>query len=165
MSSPARRPTIVHLLAEARRRRQETLERIPGNGKTVPLEELRSDDGVYHGSDLFTGVAVAYWPDGGVQEEQSFVDGKKDGAHRIYTPSAVLLEETPYRADLIEGLSWTWHDNGQMARELFALAGVPLFRRTWDDRGDLLEEYKLDENDWRYARVLKKLEDRSGSEV
>ena len=161
MNSPKRPPTIVHLLAEARRTREATPEKPPKRRNAIASSELTVDKGKIHHyqGKPFTGVAVSHWPEGGLHQEQAFSKGEKDGMHRVYDSSARLLEETPYRANAVDGISWTWHDNGQMACELFAMLGVPLFRRKWDDRGDLREEYKLDENNWRYARVLKKLED------
>lgn len=162
MSLPTRRPTIVHLLAEARRGREAPLESAPAELKTVPLESLKQEKKLtLLNGKPFTGIATAQWPEGTLQEEQRYLNGLKHGVYRVYNASGRLLEETPYLANLIEGISWTWHENGQMASELFAVSGVALFRRHWDDRGEQTEEYKLDENDWRYTRVLKKLEERS----
>jgi antitoxin component YwqK of YwqJK toxin-antitoxin module len=99
----------------------------------------------------FTGFVFDLHDNGQLEVEQEFRDGFASGAARNYFESGNLEEESHWRGGVYHGLRRTWHQNGQLAsEELFEWGGV-LSRKRWDETGELVEDYWLQESDPEFA--------------
>ncbi len=92
----------------------------------------------------FTGVAVREVPGGGLAEEASFYEGKRDGARRQYYPNGQLSQESLYVHGRLEGLSRTWFATGVQRSEAMWVDGVTHgVQRQWYASGELFKEMHL----------------------
>lgn len=66
------------------------------------------------------GLWRCYRSDGSLDEENYYVDGKRNGLHRTYTVSGKLIDQINYSNDLIHGL-WlmNWTDGNLLANLYF----------------------------------------------
>jgi antitoxin component YwqK of YwqJK toxin-antitoxin module len=115
------------------------------NMQRVAFRSLRHDeDGkMWHEGNLFTGIAVEYWPNGKVASEMSYLDGIEDGPSVGWHDNGVPRRETNYRRGRVAGIVRKWDRNGQLSMEEEVDGGVALWRKQWDERGNLVEDYRL----------------------
>jgi antitoxin component YwqK of YwqJK toxin-antitoxin module len=106
----------------------------------------RDEDGAmcYQGQ-LFTGIAVDYWPNGQLATEQYYTNGAETGLIRGWHDNGILCLEATLEAECIKGIGREWHRNGQLKREEEVEEGICLWRKEWDEQGVLVKEYVLTE--------------------
>lgn len=125
--------------------------------KRVPASSLVYDDGQYYlDGKPFTGVAYilednADW----VQGEIEIKDGLESGVKREWWKPGKLMSEATWRGGALHGKLRSWHSNGQLDEEGEYEFGIPIWERTWDEDGELLEEYQLKEGEPNYAYLQK----------
>lgn len=109
----------------------------------VDFKQLRHDeDGrMLLGGHFFTGIAVEYWRGGAIASEMSYQDGIEDGLSRGWHDNGVRSWVTPYRKGCVAGMMQEWHRNGQLALQEEIDHGVALWRRRWNENGDMVEDY------------------------
>src|SRR5215472_16203252 len=112
---------------------------------TVDFKSLRHDeDGkMWHEGNLFTGLAVEYWPNGVVASEANYIDGIKDGPSVGWHDNGVPSVEKTYRIGRVTGTMRKWDRNGQLILEEEIYDGRALWRKRWDESGNLIEDYRL----------------------
>jgi hypothetical protein len=115
-------------------------------------------DGLYYLDDEpFTGLLVGY--DGArVRSETEFRDGVASGVVRVWHESGALASEKQSAGGVLHGLSMEWSEKGQLIQHETYELGVCLWRRVWDEQGQLIEEYQLTEsdNDFKTLEMLRR---------
>ncbi|NMO15666.1 hypothetical protein HPC49_11100 [Pyxidicoccus fallax] len=125
--------------------------------KRVPRGELSydADDGLtYFEGEPFTGIARGEFIDGTLESEAEFREGLLWGHSRAWHGNGALAEEADYFQDVKHGVSREWSPEGVLQEETECEYGIVLSKRKWDEKGTLVEEYRLKETDSAYERLL-----------
>jgi antitoxin component YwqK of YwqJK toxin-antitoxin module len=109
--------------------------------------EHRQDDRLYYLGKPFSGVAFRQSADGQVMYEIGYRDGRRWGPSREWYDDGQLASEEHYAWDWAHGFFRRWHGNDRLAVEENYEWGVALRRRAWDEEGNLIEDYRLEEAD------------------
>ena len=123
----------------------------------VDIDDLTFDDFAWHDGSLFTGTSVETWPDGTLRSEQDFENGIKSGHYREYNRVGRLIAEVPYKTGVLHGTERHFFDDGRPSSETFGQFGIVLSRKTWDDAGNLADEFQIDKDGYQYQRYLEEL--------
>ena len=100
-----------------------------------------------HQGQPFTGVAVATL-NGHRLTEEHFEDGCKHGvSRRWFEDSDQLQSERWYRENTMHGISRDWYESGQLKSESHDEHGITVKRTTWNQFGEVVEEYVLSSDD------------------
>jgi antitoxin component YwqK of YwqJK toxin-antitoxin module len=99
----------------------------------------------------FTGIQEFVNDEG--RGETTFVGGISTGQRRGWFPSGTPSYEEEMLMGVYHGKKREWHPNGQLAEEAEYELGVELRHKLWDEEGNLIEEFELDENDPAYERL------------
>jgi antitoxin component YwqK of YwqJK toxin-antitoxin module len=126
--------------------------------KRVLDEELDYDNTrmlyLYEGKP-FTGVSFDPYDDGeGVEYESTFLDGMHHGYDRRWYKPGVLAYDRPFFYNMGHGIAREWHSNGQLILGSEAEYGVCLWKKKWNKKGELFEEYKLEEGTTNHDLLL-----------
>jgi antitoxin component YwqK of YwqJK toxin-antitoxin module len=120
----------------------------------VDRDELEfTEAGVRRDGGLFSGVAYERYPDGTVWTEEHFELGFPEGPARDYAPSGRLLSEELFHDGVLQGLSRYWSEDGRLRREQLAEFGTVMWRKDYDEHGNVVDEYQLDEDSYEARRV------------
>jgi MORN repeat variant len=125
----------------------------------VPLNDLWWDEacGLYTYREVpFTGVAFTVeW--GVLTSEAEYRDGLRSGLLRRWHRGGGLAAEGMFLADTIQGTYREWHPNGQLAVEQVGEYGILLSEKRWDESGQLVKEYAIEEGggDWQSLQQLR----------
>lgn len=123
--------------------------------KVVDIESLKYDEYRRYTLDghLFTGVAVEYYPEGGLRSEVPIFEGRHHGIVREWYPDGQMESEDSYHRGGLSGTCKLWHRNGRLAQEGIYERGICLERKQWDPQGYLVDEYRLlpNPNDFNYV--------------
>jgi hypothetical protein len=113
-------------------------------------------DGLYYlDAEPFSGIAFFLAEDGWEKSEIEYRRGLRWGtAKEWYLPGAPMREATYYRG-VLHGRAVEWHSNGRLAEEGEYEHGFALWKKSWDEAGNLTEDYRLDETDPDYQRLLR----------
>jgi antitoxin component YwqK of YwqJK toxin-antitoxin module len=125
--------------------------------KRVPYDSLDyTDDGYYYLDEQpFTGVAFSRHKDGWLEKEIEYRNGAEWGMKRHWYAPNKLLEEAQMRAGVVHGKERIWYRNGKLEEEADCEFGITRRRETWDEDGNLVEQYELKETDPEFASLLK----------
>jgi antitoxin component YwqK of YwqJK toxin-antitoxin module len=89
----------------------------------------------------FTGLAYETYQ-GRRLSETHYEQGFKQGlARRWYPGTELLYYELAYVQNVLHGTNRKWYENGQLKIESQEEQGVTLWRKTWDQQGELIEDY------------------------
>ena len=102
----------------------------------------------------FTGIALEISANANLIAEVSFKDGIKDGPSKYWYPSGQIEKDFYFKNGVGHGHMKEWYENGQLKEESIIELGVILWRNLWDEKGQLIEEYKLKEEDQLYEILL-----------
>jgi antitoxin component YwqK of YwqJK toxin-antitoxin module len=94
----------------------------------------------------FTGISVEVGVDGHTVSETTYVDGLETGPHRTWYWNGKLESEGVSRWNRNHGPFKTWYESGRLQYEGFAESGYVIWRREWDEEGNLVSEYKIEDN-------------------
>jgi antitoxin component YwqK of YwqJK toxin-antitoxin module len=122
------------------------------------LKSLNHEFDVYKG-ELFTGIAEELYPNGSVWSEAEFVNGIRHGKAREWYENGQLKSENYYQLDNLNGISKEWYENGQLNLEENIFQSICLERKVWDESGELIEHFTINETDPNfefYQMLLKK---------
>ncbi|ANZ38704.1 hypothetical protein BBK82_24190 [Lentzea guizhouensis] len=99
-------------------------------------------EGVFHQGTPFTGEVVEVGEDGNLLSLYTYYAGTQDGPYaEWYSPDRPFRTGT-MRFGLLIGVHRQWHPNGQVALETeFDAQSRQLYRREWDDQGNLIYEH------------------------
>ena len=85
-----------------------------------PSHDLVERDGIFYEGDSetpFTGTRKKFHPEGQLEREANFTDGKKEGLSTYYHPDGQLKIEGNWKDGKQEGLWTVYHPNGQLEKE------------------------------------------------
>ena len=99
----------------------------------------------------FTGVAYDLMPDGQVWSEIEYIDGKEEGIARTWYPSRQVKHDITYRHGGRHGPEREWFENGNLKRETIFEHTITVKERVWDEQGNLIRDFELDEEDPNYS--------------
>ncbi|HEY9693758.1 MAG TPA: hypothetical protein V6D15_16250 [Oculatellaceae cyanobacterium] len=109
----------------------------------------------------FTGVKYFTYPNGQIQKERSYYEGRETGFDRSWYPNGVLKHEIPKisSSSIIE--TWKeWYSNKQLKTEGFKEHGVTIKSKTCNEDGELIEEWEFPQNEsepiYQYLQMLRK---------
>jgi antitoxin component YwqK of YwqJK toxin-antitoxin module len=125
--------------------------------KRVPEDSLDyPGDGYYYLDEkLFTGIGFSLNEDGWLEMETEYRAGAQWGMKRRWYAPNELLEEAQMRAGVVHGKERIWHRNGKLEEESDCEFGITLRRKTWDEDGNLVEDFELNETDSNFASLQK----------
>ena len=111
---------------------------------------MTEDHEYLHEGAPFTGVAVES-RDGHRLCETHYEDGMRHGLRRRWYPGGALVwTEERFHQNCAHGLSQEWYESGLLRRETQFEMGHVLFSTSWDQSGEVEEEYTLSESDPAY---------------
>ena len=99
----------------------------------------------------FTGIAYDLMPDGHVWSELEYVDGREEGIGRTWYPSRQVKHDITYRHGGRHGPEREWFENGKLKSETIFEHTINVKKRVWDEQGNLIRDFQLDEEDPNYA--------------
>lgn len=116
--------------------------------KRVPASSISFGvDGFYYcGGEQFTGVAYTEFPDGKPRSESEYRDGLRWGKSTAWHKNGAPAAESEFFRDVMHGTAREWSPTGQLESEIVCEYGITLHEREWDAQGNLLKEYRLEEN-------------------
>jgi antitoxin component YwqK of YwqJK toxin-antitoxin module len=100
----------------------------------------------------FTGVAFELHPNGMLVGETDYENGFKRATREWYGPGRPR-EEWHFGPYGLDGEGREWYPDGRLKTEGRWEYGIVLTRRTWDEQGNLTEDYSLAESDPEYATL------------
>ncbi len=113
--------------------------------KRVPEDVLDyPGDGYYYLDDeAFTGVAFSLHEDGWLKSETEYKHGLKWGLERHWFGPGNLEYEAELQQGVLQGRKRVWHRNGKLKQEGNYEHGIELKSKTWDEGGNLVEDFEL----------------------
>ncbi|QDU23955.1 toxin-antitoxin system YwqK family antitoxin [Urbifossiella limnaea] len=102
----------------------------------------------------FSGVGFDLYEDGSLRSESPFRDGFRDGLCREWHPNGRLRCEWIAAQGTITGVKTEWHPGGALKAVGQYEYGVEIESREWDDAGDLISYWQIDEKSAIYAYVV-----------
>jgi antitoxin component YwqK of YwqJK toxin-antitoxin module len=87
-------------------------------------------------------------------EETMIIGGLKNGYYRKWYPSGVLKTEVYLLNNIYHGLKWEWFESRNIKSEAIYEFGILMKECIWDDNGELLSKYQIDENTAQYNSLL-----------
>jgi hypothetical protein len=104
----------------------------------------------------FSGTTIDRYPDGRVECEVSFEDGREHGAARDWHPNGQIGGETPYLWGVIHGLVREWFDDGSLHVEARVEFGWLMRKEVRNEKAEVVEVYERPPTDPMYQYVLKR---------
>lgn len=110
--------------------------------KKVEEKDLRHDDTglMYYQDELFTGIEVWYFDTGQVGSEMSYINGVLNGWSFGWHKNGQKESETFYINECVEGVNREWYENGQMKLDSEIRNGKSVWKKEWDEEGNLVNE-------------------------
>ena len=90
--------------------------------KTAPNGTLLFEANYYNGA--YDGNVKSYYPDGTLQEERFYQEGKKQGMQKFYHANGKLLSEQNFSDGKEEGEGKKYYDNGTLKEEFAYQKGI-----------------------------------------
>ena len=133
--APNQKPAVAHV------------EQPPPPAPEIPRRELTlRDELLYQGNttNLFTGVAVEFYQEGGRWTRAAYVNGRLNGASEIWYPNGQMQVLEHFKDGVSDGVRQKWHENGKPMAEATLVQGKfeGTFRR-WHDNGQLAEQIEM----------------------
>lgn len=127
--------------------------------EVVPSDDEFGD--YFHEGRLFTGIACEKDPKTGARMAVTgFRDGKLHGAARTWYPNGQLAQESFHYGGGHHGPQYEWYPDGKLKSAGYVDRGVTVWKRTWNERGELtssLEAAQSPEQSARLAEARKAL--------
>jgi antitoxin component YwqK of YwqJK toxin-antitoxin module len=93
----------------------------------------------------FTGITFEII-DGQLVEEVTYLNGVEYGMSKSWYPNGNIESEGELKWNLHHGPFKTWHENGLLRSEGVFELGHTIWRKTWDESGNLASEYNIENN-------------------
>jgi hypothetical protein len=112
----------------------------------------------------FTGVSVEVGIDGHTVSETTYVDGIETGPYKTWYWNGQLESEGNSKSNRLHGVIKTWHESGLLMRESLFELGYQIWSKEWDENGNLICEYKIEDNpsEFRSFEAYKSWRERQG---
>lgn len=101
----------------------------------------------------FTGIGYYLDEDGRLESEISYQDGIQVGLRRAWFETGQLRHEYPMFRGVFHGKVREWYRHGQLALEADYEFGHDLHHKRWNQDGDLIETYQIDNNSSGYKEL------------
>lgn len=128
--------------------------------QSVPLDLLEFDGDFFHAAlngVPFTGVAHETLLDGSLISESTYKGGMMHGRCREWLPSGQLIHDSSWKYHARHGPCRQWYPNGGKKQYEYFKRGVLIRSLQWDEQGQLIRDFRLDERYPDYAWVCQKL--------
>lgn len=100
----------------------------------------------------FTGIGYEHLRTG-ERIEVSYLDGRQTGIAREWYPDGTLKSEEHYVNGSKHGICQEWFKNGQLKTEAFYEFSIRVKEKIWNEKGELVQEFEISENDNRYSTL------------
>jgi hypothetical protein len=94
----------------------------------------------------FTGVSVEVGIDGHTVSETTYVDGIETGPYKTWHWNGQLESEGESKCNRLHGSIKTWYESGSLHRESLFELGYQIWSKEWDEEGNLVSEYKIEDD-------------------
>jgi antitoxin component YwqK of YwqJK toxin-antitoxin module len=94
----------------------------------------------------FTGIGFEMAGDGHVISETTYIEGVEDGPERSWHWNGKLESEGANKGNRPHGFFKEWHESGLLKAEGLIELGSLIWRKEWDEEGNLIYEYKIEEH-------------------
>ncbi len=121
----------------------------------VPYDRLDypGEDGLhYYRGKPFTGISYQE-RNAVLASEQEYRQGLAWGRGRTWFPSGAVASEHHSVEGVFEGLRRVWYENGSLMSEEMFEFGICVWRKRWDEEGELIEDYQLKKSDADYKTL------------
>lgn len=93
----------------------------------------------------FSGIAFENNLDGTVNEVM-MVNGIENGICKEWYASGNIKSEGHLYNNIAHGIWWTWNKEGSLTKERIFEFGILVKEKIWDEQGELLSAFEIDEN-------------------
>ena len=124
----------------------------------VDYEELEPSDDyliMLHDGNPFSGVAFERMQDGNLISETTFVEGQKSGISKEWSSSGTLIREQFFLFYAHHGRSCEWYESGAPKIDGLYELGVCIHEKAWDESGNEIKSYVIDETSAQFATLEK----------
>ena len=124
--------------------------------KSLEFDEY--DSFCFHSGIPFTGICYdtyhAEQKSDQISDETSYYQGTKHGFERIWYSGGGIECEYELKNGYPHGVSWEWFLNGFLKSETLWKHNITITNREWNDQGDLINEYNIDNEPDSFAYEL-----------
>ena len=115
-----------------------------------------SDKDLYYlDGEPFTGIAFTLAKDGSEKAQMEYLEGLRSGLTTEWYKPGQPMVESNYLRGVLHGSAREWHRNGKLAEEGTYEFGIAIVEKEWDENGQLTKDYKLQQWDENYQRLLR----------
>jgi antitoxin component YwqK of YwqJK toxin-antitoxin module len=114
--------------------------------RRIDVADTEDDQGgVFFGGEPFTGEVVEEAPDGSLASLYTYWSGMEHGPYFEWFGPERPYKQGQFRHGLPIGVNRVWFANGRLAQEVeFDEVGRQVYRREWNESGELTSEYVRD---------------------
>ncbi len=124
--------------------------------KRVPNDSLTFEEGTMLLDGVpFTGIGEIPDATGGLIGEYEYRDGLKWGKSRTWYSPGVRFQEGRYFMGTGHGKHREWYRNGELKKETDYELGYVVRKKVWDEDGNLVEDYEIQETEPKYKSLEK----------
>jgi antitoxin component YwqK of YwqJK toxin-antitoxin module len=109
---------------------------------------------------LFTGIAVEYYPNGTPLSEVEHINGLRSGWTREWYQNGQIKLEQYFIRTVLDGIFREWHENGKLKTEKKVEEAIVVESKEWNQKGELLSEFNMDESHSLYTLLKSSRENR-----
>lgn len=103
----------------------------------------------------FTGISYEEYPSGELWNISVYLDGFRTGLSITFYPSEIIKQEQYFLYGAFHGTIREWSEDSILVKEGFYVLGVKITEKVWDTEGELISEYKIQEDSFN-LKLLKK---------
>lgn len=103
----------------------------------------------------YTGIGEVLDDGGGLIGEYEYRDGLKWGRSRTWYSPGVRFQDGLFFMGTGHGQHREWYRDGSLKKELIYELGYVVRRKQWDEDGDLIEDYEIQESESKYKSLEK----------
>lgn len=122
----------------------------------INFEEIDYDyeNRIYiHNEEAFSGIAFEVNSLNSL-EETMIIGGLKNGYYREWYPLGILKIEVHLFNNIYHGLKWEWYESSNIKSQAIYEFGILIKENIWDDNGELVSKYQINENTSQYNSLL-----------
>lgn len=108
---------------------------------------------LYEG-ELFTGMAVEYWPNGKLRSEGFYIDGTPKVEFKEWYENGQLKYSQQPSDDGVFITSEEWYEDGSKKSEILSEHGFQVSIKEWDEKNNLIKDFRLLESSPYYPSLL-----------
>ena len=119
-------------------------------------DEVEYDgDLILYSGEPFTGIGYEETQSGVLISEIAYKKGLPHGPGKLWYRSGQPKAVTNNHRGLSHGVSTFWYENGELKEENSAEFGITLWKKCWDERGTMVEDYTIEKGSGQW-RLLEK---------